>query len=192
MLPPVFNSPRPLVPSHLEKPSLDRGDSYRSLVAEFADRGEPFIPFPLSFPTDDLPALIELFEGFGRGIGIPPHFVPHETYWLIAGGEVVAVSNLRLRLSASLRLEGGHIGYGVRPSARRRGHATAILAATLQVAAARHGMSRCLVTCAKSNLGSAGAIRNNGGVLDSEGYSELHAGTIQRYWVPTRAAAPAA
>lgn len=58
--------------------------------------------------------------GCERGEGIPPGFVPHSTCWLVDDrDEVVGVANLRHRLTERLRVEGGHIGYGVRPSAQR-------------------------------------------------------------------------
>ena len=74
-------------------------------------------------------------EDCSNGIGIPDGFVPHETFWLIADdSEVVAVSNLRHRLTESLRKEDGHIGFGVHPSVRRRGYGTIVLAETLKKA----------------------------------------------------------
>ena len=66
-----------------------------------------------------------------------------------------------------LRLEGGHIGYGVLPGHRRRGYATEILRQSLVVARA-HGVDRVLVTCDDDNAGSAAVIEANGGVLDPE------------------------
>jgi predicted acetyltransferase len=96
--------------------------------------------------------------------------------------EIVAVSNLRHRLNEHLLLEGGHIGYGVRPSARLRGHAKAVLAATLKEAKGL-GITRCLVTCDRDNLGSAQTIKRNGGSLESEIFSETRGAFIQRYWI---------
>jgi predicted acetyltransferase len=167
----------------LVSPALQWRDSYRSLVAEFRAGGEPFVPFCVAFPTDDFPALVRTLEDCSRGIGIPEGFVPHTTYWLIDDvGEVVGVSNLRHRLTEKLLREGGHIGYGVRPSARRRGHATFILAETLKCAK-QHGISRALVTCDKTNIGSAKAILHNGGVLESEVSIPGNADLKQRYWI---------
>ena len=68
--------------------------------------------------------------------GLPEGHVPSSTFWLLDDAdEIVAVSNLRHSLTAFLSSYGGHIGYGVRPSARRRGHATDILRRTLIEAA---------------------------------------------------------
>jgi predicted acetyltransferase len=80
---------------------------------------------------------------------------------------------------------GGHIGFGVRPSVRRRGHATEILRQTL-VEARSLGIGDVLVTCDKDNIGSAKAIVNNGGELWDERYMQEHSCTLQRYWVRQR------
>jgi predicted acetyltransferase len=101
-----------------------------------------------------------------------------------AAGEVVGVSNLRHALTDKLRVEGGHIGYGVRPKARRRGHATELLRRTLECARAL-GIEQALVTCARANAGSAATIRNCGGKLHSEEYVESRGEVVQRYLVPT-------
>src|ERR1700676_764268 len=106
-----------------EEPHLRLQDSYRDLIREFPEGGEPLIPFTLTFPNDDFPAFVARLAACARGEGLPPGFVPNSTYWLVCDGAVVGVSNLRHALTDSLRREGGNIGYGVRPSARRRGFA---------------------------------------------------------------------
>jgi predicted acetyltransferase len=75
---------------------------------------------------------------------------------------------------------GGHIGYLVRPSARRQGHATAMLAAVLPHARAP-GIDSALVTCDVDNVASRKVIMANGGVLEDELDGKL------RFWVPTGA-----
>ena len=171
--------------SRFEKPHAALADSYRAMVREILGNGEDLIPFPLSFENHDFGAFLAKLAACERGEGIPAGFVPHTTYWLVdESGEVVGVSNLRHALTDKLRIEGGHIGYGVRPSARRRGHATELLRRTLERARAL-GIEEALVTCAKDNAGSAATIRNCGGKLHSEEYVESRGEVVQRYLVPT-------
>lgn len=179
-----------MAPVRLVRPAMEFRDSYRALVSEIAARGEPFVPFPLGFPHENFEALLAQLAGCAQGIGIPAGFVPHSTFWLVDGVEVVGVANLRHRLTDSLRIEGGHIGYGVRPSARGRGFGTRILALTLPEAASL-GIAQALVTCAKSNLASSAVIRANGGVLQDETFLETRGEIVQRWWVPTGMAAGA-
>lgn len=166
----------------LEKPNLNRKDSYLKYVDECRQKDAELVPFVLKFPTDDFEAFLRVFEDCENGIGLPEGFVPHVTYWLVVDEEVVGVSNLRLRLTESLLRLGGHIGYGVKPSARRKGFATLMLRETL-VKAKEYGIDPCMVTCNKENIASAKTILNNGGVLDSEEYLDEIKETIQRYWI---------
>jgi predicted acetyltransferase len=129
--------------------------------------------------------MLERLRQCALGSEIASGFVAHETFWLVAdGGQVVAVSNLRLSLTPALRVNGGNIGYGVRPSARRQGYATTILRETLARAKAR-GLERVLVTAHRPNLGSVRAILNNGGILDSEELLPGQPEVLQRYWITT-------
>jgi predicted acetyltransferase len=170
----------------LVPPGIAWRDSYRGMVAEVAAAGEKPVPFVLGFEHDDFDALLARLEGCARGIGIPAGFVAHSTWWLVRDDtEVVGVSNIRHALNESLRREGGNIGYGIRPSARRQGLAIAILRASL-ARAAEIGLDRVLVTCAKANVGSARSIARNGGVLESEVYLEDRGEIVQRYWIETR------
>jgi predicted acetyltransferase len=102
--------------------------------------------------------------------------------WLIADvdGAVVGRSSIRFELNDSLLVEGGHIGYAVRPQYRQRGHATEILRQSLVVARA-NGVGRALVTCDDDNLGSRKAIEANGGVL--ENIVEVDGVPLRRYWI---------
>ena len=166
----------------LEKPNLNRKDSYLLFVDECRKETTVLVPFVLKYPTDDFEAFIRVFENCENGIGLPEGFVPHVTYWLVVDEEVVGVSNLRLRLNESLLRIGGHIGYGVKPSARRKGYATIMLRETL-IKAKEYGIDLCMVTCNKENIASAKTILNNGGALDSEEYLDEIKETIQRYWI---------
>ena len=112
---------------------------------------------------------------------MPEGYVPSNNYWLVYDGRVLAISRLRHRLTDALRLEGGHIGYTVRPPERRKGHGTRLLAMTLDKARER-GLGRVMVTCDKDNTASARVIRNNGEILESEGPSPRTDRTVQRYW----------
>ncbi len=114
-----------------------------------------------------------------------PGYVASTTLWWVDGGEYLGRLAVRHRLTPRLTDLGGHIGYDVKPSARRRGHATAMLAAALPVARGL-GIGPALVTCEESNAGSRRVIEANGGVLEDRRGTEL------RFWVPTSCAGSAA
>jgi predicted acetyltransferase len=107
-----------------------------------------------------------------------PGWVPCTTQWWVEGREYLGRIAIRHRLTPALREVGGHIGYDIRRSARRQGHATAMLAAALPVAA-ELGIDPALVTCDDTNVASRKVIEANGGVLEDQ------RGVKLRYWVPT-------
>lgn len=171
----------------LVRPTAALRESYRGLVDEFVAAGEKLVPFVLAFENNNFDAFLSRLDGCSRGIGLPHGFVAHSTYWLVRDAtEVVAVSNIRHMLTDALRCEGGNIGYGVRPTARRQGCGTTVLRMSLDRAAAL-GLARVLVTCGKENRGSVMAILRNGGLLDSEEYRVDRDEVVQRYWIPVGA-----
>jgi predicted acetyltransferase len=108
----------------------------------------------------------------------PAGWVPSTTWWWVDGPAYLGRIALRHRLTPRLREAGGHIGYDVRPTARRQGHATAMLRAVLP-RAHDMGIDPVLITCDAGNLASRKVIQANGGVLDDERHGKL------RFWVPT-------
>jgi predicted acetyltransferase len=105
----------------------------------------------------------------------------HCTYWWIVEGEVVlGAIALRHELNDFLLRAGGHIGYGIRPSARRRDLARWALGEVL-ARARTHGLDRVLITCADDNLASARVIEHHGGVPEDVRDTEL--GRTRRYWI---------
>lgn len=171
----------------LVDPDVRWRDSYRALVAEFVDGGERLIPFVIGFDHADFGAMLSRLADCACGIGLPDGFVAHSTCWLVEdNARVVGVSNIRHALTPSLLREGGHIGYGVRPSARGRGLGHEILRRSLRRARAL-GIGDVLVTCGATNVASASVIRRNGGVLESEAYVPARNERVQRYWIRSAA-----
>jgi predicted acetyltransferase len=109
----------------------------------------------------------------------PPGWVPCTTWWWLEGEIFLGRIALRHRLTENLRAVGGHVGYDVRPSARRQGHATAMLRQVL-IEAAVLGIADVLVTCDRTNVGSQRVIEACGGQLDHQRGHKL------RYWIGTR------
>jgi tagatose 1,6-diphosphate aldolase len=106
--------------------------------------------------------------------------VPSSTYLVFEGKTLVGMVDLRHHLNKKLKVLGGHIGYSVRASQRRKGYATRILSMILEVATQR-GMDRVLVTCDRENIASAKTIVHNDGVLLDE-YVDSDR-VVQRYWI---------
>lgn len=166
--------------------------SYLAAAAEF--RAEGRLGYgdvtALAYEAAHVPGLDDP-EGFAAYVaalrddvpfaGAPPRvadWVPSTTLWYVDGATFFGRLSLRNRLNAFLRDVGGHIGYDVRPSARRRGHATAMLTAALPLAHAL-GIDPVLVTCDHDNVASRTVIERCGGIFEDR------RGVKLRYWLPT-------
>ncbi len=125
-------------------------------------------------------AYIDRLDRLSRGLDVPPNRVPATFLIAEVGGELVGRTSVRHTLNPYLARVGGHVGYGVRQRARRRGHATEILHRSLDLLRGL-GVQRALITCDDDNVGSAAVIERCGGVLqdvvDDEGALK------RRYWV---------
>lgn len=108
----------------------------------------------------------------------PSGWVPCTYLWVVEDEEYVGSVSLRHELTEVLLRQGGHVGYSIRPSARRRGHASAALRQALELAA-EMGLEQVLLCCAADNLASRTIIERAGGR-----YEDSRAGQ-RRYWVPT-------
>lgn len=108
----------------------------------------------------------------------PDGHVPSTTLWWVQDDAYLGRLAIRHRLTPRLREFGGHIGYDVRPTARRRGHATAMLTAALPVAC-HLDITSALVTCDVDNVASRKVIERNGGIFADQRSGKL------RFWVPT-------
>jgi len=95
---------------------------------------------------------------------------------------ILGESRLRHSLTPALEHHGGHIGYVIRPSQRRKGYGTLILALTLEKARAL-GIQRVRITCDTDNTGSVRIIEKNGGILSAQVISERSGKLISQYWI---------
>ena len=168
-------------------PTVKYEESYRSYIDELGSAER--YPFTLDFKFDDFPALVARLNNFSLGIDLPDGSVPNTTFWLVEDGEIVGVSSLRHHMTERLRLLGGHIGFGVRPSAQGRGVAKELLKQTL-TQAGHLGMSEVLVICLKENTASSRVIEANGGRLESEYTVPEYDGLLQRYAISIDKVAP--
>jgi predicted acetyltransferase len=166
----------------LVRPSLELYDAWADCVREFDD------PTTMhgsgAWWIDDFGAdrrscermvarAAELLESPPEGL------VVSDCYWVTEGDTVIGFLMLRHELNEFLRTVGGHIGYSIRPSYRRRGHASRALGLALE-RARELSIDRVLVTCDDDNVASARTIESRGGiqedVLDGK----------RRYWIDLR------
>lgn len=114
---------------------------------------------------------------------VDPNWVSASTFFAIhkADGKIVGIIDIRHRLNDFLKEYGGHIGYGVRPSERRKGYATEILRLGLEYCKTIN-LTNIMLACYKDNLASGKTILINGGMLERE-FIYTDGKTVQVYWI---------
>lgn len=95
--------------------------------------------------------------------------------------KLIGLLSIRYELSQSLTPKYGDIGYGVRPSERKKGYATRMLQYALSVCKEK-GKDKVVLGCYKDNPASAATIRKNGGVLIEEN-SNYADGKVSQYYL---------
>jgi predicted acetyltransferase len=167
----------------LVQPSIQFREEYLSFYNDWISSGEDIVPWVVEREPEDFDAfLLFLYSEASEEKLMNPSWVPHSTYWLLNEENIlVGAVNIRHRLNQKLLDCGGHIGYGIRPSYRRRGYANALLFHVLGLTKSM-GLEKVLLVCDKGNIGSEKTILNNGGVFESE-FVENDGNIVKRFWI---------
>ncbi|MEL6309794.1 MAG: GNAT family N-acetyltransferase [Chloroflexota bacterium] len=162
----------------LVRPAMQYKDSFIAAVREYEREGvRP--PWNYSILQDQFDEYIDTV--LAAETQPLAGYVPQSTFWLVVNKQYAGTLDIRHHLTPSLRKFGGHIGYRVRPTMRRKGYGTLQLKLALPHIWAL-GIERALVTCDDDNVGSQKIIEANAGILQDKldnGRSSL----TRRYWI---------
>jgi predicted acetyltransferase len=173
------------VPPGLELavPSLAYREDFLALAREYQAYGTEGERKFFAEAAADLSSHIRDLVARASGMRLLEGQVPYRSYWLIRNGQtLVATSTLRRWLTPALLVEGGHIGYGTRPSERCKGYGRIICTLTLQKAR-EMGLRRVLITCNTENVASSRIILACGGRFEGESASPRSGKPVSRYWI---------
>jgi predicted acetyltransferase len=166
----------------LVKPTISLKDAYLSFYHDWLESEENMVPWVISKDPADFQGMLQFLFANEKGEHLPKGWVPDSTFWLITEDkQVVGAANIRHALTEKLMNSGGHIGYGIRPSERRKGYAAKLLALALEEAQ-QLGIRKALIVCDESNIASERTIIRNGGVPDIP-YVEENGNVIKRFWI---------
>ena len=163
----------------LVKASMQYSDQIKDMLQEWNATGEKIIPYAIRrLDYHDFAYYCDNLEVRDTSDGL----VPDSTFFCLdeERNMIVGAVNIRHYLNEALLINGGHIGDGVRPSERRKGIATKMIALALDECK-KLGLERVLMVCNKENVGSAKSIQKNGGILENE--IEVDGVVEQRYWI---------
>lgn len=152
-----------------EVPSLERKVDALEYINEFFEHGSAINGSgSLRRYHDDYERWLEKLE---RDYAAPinDESVPSRTYFLVrkSDNKIVGMANIRLALNDKLRKSGGHIGYAIRPTERRKGYNIINLYLALKVCD-KYGIDKVLLTVEKRNIGSWKTMEALGGIRINE------------------------
>ncbi|MEJ7652982.1 MAG: GNAT family N-acetyltransferase [Chloroflexia bacterium] len=135
------------------------------MVDEFEAAGEGYPYNNIELARCDFAAFVRELEDEERGVGLPPGVFPQITFVLVLAGRT-ALGEIRFRPSVAPAYgpSPDHIGYNIRPTARRKGFGGRQLALVLDEARAL-GLPGVRLAVEGVNPASAAIILKHGGVL---------------------------
>jgi predicted acetyltransferase len=163
-------------------PTDEYREEWYSIIKEIENANEKMTPFALKGETDDYDEYLRKAKRYSEGTDLPDGKVPADIFFLVHNGDkrILGAIDIRYALNDYLYNYGGNIGYGIRPTERKKGYATEMLRLALDICREK-GIDKVLITCKKSNTGSAKTMIKNGGILENEVFENGE--LIQRYWI---------
>ena len=154
---------------------------YRAFLQEFEAAGEGLTPAAAAIPSGmSFSQFYSYRRRMEQWVACPEGIVPSTLFLLVDREDhILGAIDVRHDLTEYLENYGGHIGYGVRPSQRKKGLGTAMLRMALPLARTL-GLRRVLITCKDWNIPSARVMEKNGGIMEdirSDGTD-----SFRRYW----------
>lgn len=157
---------------------LEKG--YLDYIEEWELSGEKIVPWASRREGLSFDNLIERWTRDEADEVYKNGFVPSTLYFLVDNERVLGAIHLRHELNEKLLQDGGHIGYGIRPSQRKKGYADLMLKKLLE-RLKEQDYNKVLITCDDENVGSARTIEKNGGIMENK--LEFEGEVVRRYWI---------
>lgn len=173
---------------YLEEPSLERKDE----IIEYLDE---FVKYNSNI--NGTGSLDKIYDGYtfeealerclnmkNEEYAKSINRVPGKTFLLIRKDDnnIVGTINIRWNLSEDMLKFGGHIGYGIRPTERRKGYNKIQLYLVL-LEAQKLNLDKIMLDCSVDNLGSDKTIKALGRILERCELDESDNTMTNVYWI---------
>lgn len=173
----------------LEKPSI----KHKEQVIKFIEEVEQFEPnervrysgfSSLEDYKENYEEWLKKIEIYTKKEALPEGRVMSDVFFSVrkSDNKIVGIINIRHDLNDYLYKYGGHIGYSIVPSERRKGYAYKQLLLGLEYCKTID-INRVLITCLDYNIGSSKTIEKAGGKLENIVKNEDENETLKRYWI---------
>ena len=159
----------------LLKPDLAYFDQYNGMMAEWCESGTQIAPWFLDAPFPDMEAFarfVRMLDNCEHGITAEAYASTTSYFVINEAGRLVGAVSLRHYLTVEGFRSWGHIGYGIRPSERRKGYGVQALRLALEQAKAKN-----------IRTASRRTAENCGGVLENIVRLEDDPEPVCRYWI---------
>ena len=168
----------------LIEPSKEYCQQIYTYRKEFLDSGDSMDGTDGLRRMDDPEKWVEHSYSSKDPVNVPEGRVPATQYIFVReeDNKIVGMIQIRHYLNDYLEKFGGHFGYSVAPSERRRGYASLMLKTALPECK-RLGIYKVLITCINTNIGSRKTILANGGIYESTVYEPDEQVYLERYWI---------
>jgi predicted acetyltransferase len=168
----------------LELPTLQHELMANQFKEEFFENNEPIINGSALFDKMDFCEWLENTKRNRNPETVRKDWVVATTFFAVrkSDNKIVGMVDIRHNLGNVFLAEyGGHIGYAVRPSERRKGYATQILKMALEYGKSLN-LAKVMLGCYQDNLASVRTIEKCGGIL-TESKMYVDGKPMNVYWI---------
>lgn len=144
----------------IEKINLKHKEAILEMCKEYNLNNEDYNGAFFIKDIADYEDKIKELDNASNGILENPSFVPYTCYVFIESDKIVGVGSIRHHLNEYLEKFGGHIGYSIRPTERKKGYGSKALELLINQAK-KMNIEKILITCNINNIGSKKVIENN-------------------------------